>query len=93
MPVSQQRLQSINFTKLKNLQNVSIDLSEGPLIAIMGVNGIGKSTVLHALACCYKPDLGRTISFQSFFCRIPLLNGMIATLQLLTHFEMVLKNT
>lgn len=69
MPVSQQRLQSINFTKLKNLQNVSIDLSEGPLIAIMGVNGIGKSTVLHALACCYKPDQKsrKDYKFSEFF--------------------------
>ena len=69
MPVSQQKIQSINITKLKNLQNVKIDFSEGPLTAIMGVNGSGKSTVLHALACCYKPDKTprKDYKFSEFF--------------------------
>lgn len=69
MPISQQRIVSVNFTKLKNLQNLYIDFSEGPLIAIMGVNGAGKSTVLHALACCYKPDSHsrKDYKFSDFF--------------------------
>lgn len=69
MPISQQRIVSVNFTKLKNLQNLYIDFSEGPLIAIMGVNGAGKSTILHALACCYKPDSHsrKDYKFSDFF--------------------------
>ena len=55
MPISQQRINSLKIKKLKNLKNCNIDLSNKPLVAIMGVNGVGKSTILHALACCYKP--------------------------------------
>lgn len=46
-----------------------MDLSEGPLIAIMGVNGAGKSTILHALACCYKPgeEERKDYKFSEFF--------------------------
>jgi AAA15 family ATPase/GTPase len=55
MASSQQQLLSIHFENLKNLRNVTIDFSGYGLTAIMGTNGSGKSTVLHALACCYKP--------------------------------------
>lgn len=71
MPISQQRIKSINIHKLKNLKNVEIDFSENNLIAIMGVNGVGKSTILHALACCYRPDDNgpprRDYKFSEFF--------------------------
>ena len=48
---------------------MTVDFSEGPLIAIMGVNGAGKSTILHALACCYKPDhtARKDYKFTEFF--------------------------
>lgn len=69
MPFSQQRIDSIKINKLKNLRNLDIDFSEGPLIAIMGVNGVGKSTILHALACCYKPNAvpRKDYKFSEFF--------------------------
>lgn len=69
MPISQQVLKSISITKLKNLRNVEINFQGSPLVAIMGVNGVGKSTILHALACCYKPneDLRKDYKFSEFF--------------------------
>lgn len=69
MAVSQQRIEEISINKLKNLQGLTIDFSEGPLTAIMGVNGAGKSTILHALACCYKPDATnrKDYKFSEFF--------------------------
>lgn len=71
MAVSQQRLKSIKIQKLKSLQNMEMDLSENNLIAIMGVNGVGKSTILHALACCYRPtdndSQRRDYKFSEFF--------------------------
>lgn len=69
MPFSQQRICSLEIEKLKNLQNLDMDFSEGPLIAVMGVNGVGKSTILHALACCYKPDnlQRKDYKFSEFF--------------------------
>lgn len=48
-------INKLHFQRLKRLQDVVIDLPSKGVIAIMGENGIGKSTVLHALACIYKP--------------------------------------
>lgn len=69
MPISQQRINSLKIKKLKNLKNCNIDLSNKPLVAIMGVNGVGKSTILHALACCYKPTATprKDYKFSEFF--------------------------
>lgn len=42
------------------------------LVALMGVNGSGKSTVLHALACSYSPyEKGENYKFSYFFTPNP----------------------
>lgn len=43
------------FIKLKRLKDLTIEFPEKGVVALMGENGIGKSTVLHALACVYRP--------------------------------------
>jgi AAA15 family ATPase/GTPase len=56
MPHSQQSAQFLSIKKLKNISNLErLPLAEKNLTAILGVNGCGKSTILHALSCCYKP--------------------------------------
>lgn len=55
MAKSQQYLKKIEIHHLKGLINVEIDFTEKPLVAILGPNGIGKSTILHALACTNNP--------------------------------------
>lgn len=70
MITTKQHLQSITINKLKNLTDCTIDFNGKPLVAIMGVNGLGKSTVLHALACVYKPvpgSNGEDHKFSEFF--------------------------
>lgn len=56
MPQTQQKL---HFAKIKRLKNIidleEIRFDEKPLTAILGPNGCGKSTILHALASSYKP--------------------------------------
>ena len=52
---SQQKLVGLDVVKLKNLQDVSLDFSVSPLTAIMGSNCSGKTTVLHAIACAFRP--------------------------------------
>lgn len=55
MPASQQILHSLSIKKLKGITSLDeIRFDEKPLTAILGPNGCGKSTILHALACCYK---------------------------------------
>ena len=55
MKKSQQKLNKVSFKNLKGLVDLDIDFTEKPLVAILGPNGIGKSTILHALACINKP--------------------------------------
>ncbi|MGI2800130.1 AAA family ATPase [Photobacterium damselae] len=49
------RLNKLSITKLKGLNDCEIDFSPHRVTAIMGINGSGKSSILHALACCFKP--------------------------------------
>jgi ABC-type lipoprotein export system ATPase subunit len=71
MAISQQVIHSLNITKLKGILALDeIRFDEKPLTAILGPNGCGKSTVLHALACCYRPpdgSNGKSWQFREFF--------------------------
>lgn len=63
------RLKSVIFKNLKGLKNAQF-VFERPLTAIMGVNGSGKTTVIHALACAYQPPeggKGENHKFSDFF--------------------------
>lgn len=55
MAKSDQKLNKIVFEQLKGLKDLEIDFTEKPLVAIMGPNGTGKSTILHAIACVNNP--------------------------------------
>lgn len=46
----------IHFHNLKRLNDLSIEFPEKGVVALLGENGIGKTTVLHAIACLYKPN-------------------------------------
>lgn len=61
----------MHIDKLKGLKDLDITFGEG-LTAIMGVNGAGKSTILHALACMFAPaDCGEDHKFNFFFTPTP----------------------
>lgn len=56
MPITSQVLHWAEFKQLKNLKSLApLKFDAGPLTAITGANGAGKSTVLHALACAFGP--------------------------------------
>lgn len=71
MPITQQVIHKLSFEKLKGISSLDeVSFDEKPLTAILGPNGCGKSTILHALACCYKPldDTGQqNWRFRDFF--------------------------
>ncbi len=68
MTITQQKLESLYVRKLKNLNELEIDFNGAPITAILGPNGNGKTTVIHALACAYQPiALGENYKFSSFF--------------------------
>ena len=71
--MEKQILKSVHFKKLKCLNDVVIHFSD-TLTAIMGVNGAGKTTVIHALACIYQPEesgKGENHKFPEFFIPTP----------------------
>lgn len=60
--------------KYKNtiaVDNLSLEINEGELFSLLGVNGAGKSTTIKILSCITKPDsgdayvLGRSVVSQS----------------------------
>lgn len=65
----QQRLKSVHYSHLKGLRNVTLNLEPYQVTGIFGVNGCGKSTILHSLLCIYKPkdDSTRDYQFSHFF--------------------------
>jgi branched-chain amino acid transport system ATP-binding protein len=49
----------ISFGGLKALNNVSLDVNPGEIMAIIGPNGAGKTTMLNVINGVYTPDEGR----------------------------------
>lgn len=49
---------SKSFPGVKALDNVSLDLRHGEVLALVGENGAGKSTLMKLLAGVYMPDQG-----------------------------------
>lgn len=65
----QQKLISVEYRQLKGLKDVKINFGPKQVTGIFGVNGCGKSTILHSLLCFYKPknDTTRNYLFSNFF--------------------------
>jgi len=64
-------IHSLQIDRLKNLANLEeISFEDKPITGIFGPNCCGKSTILHALACCYQPPKGsanHAYVFREFF--------------------------
>lgn len=68
MAVSQQVLHLMKVKSLKNLKDLEISFEGSSVTAILGPNGNGKSTILHALACSFSPnEFGENYKFSWFF--------------------------
>lgn len=64
-------LKEIRIEKLKGINHLSLKFDK-KITALMGVNGSGKSTILHALACTYAPyEKGENYKFSYFFTPNP----------------------
>lgn len=66
---TQQRLRRLQVAVLKNLRDLDLEFGDEPLAAVMGTNRSGKTTVLHALACAFRPPNPGEVDyrFPSFF--------------------------
>ncbi len=50
-----------SFFATRAVQDVSFDVNAGEIVALMGENGAGKSTVIKMMAGVYKPDAGTIV--------------------------------
>lgn len=55
------KVQGLRFKKFKALDNVSFNIEKGKITALLGVNGVGKSTILKAISGLIKIDKGEIL--------------------------------
>lgn len=80
------RITNLRIDHLKGLDHLEISFQKR-LTAIMGVNGVGKSTILHALACMFSPaGEGENHKFNYFFTPTPDASWQGSRFQL-TYFD------
>jgi ribose transport system ATP-binding protein len=60
-PLLQIRGASKSFPGVRALDDVSIDLRRGEVLALVGENGAGKSTLMKLLSGIYEPDAGEFV--------------------------------
>ena len=67
--MANQRINSLKIHSIKGLVDVDIDFNDKAVTGIFGINGCGKSTILHILDCIYRAEnnQGETNYFTRFF--------------------------
>lgn len=54
---------SVHYGMIQAVKEVSFNVQQGEIVSLIGANGAGKTTILHALSGLVKPSQG-TISFE-----------------------------
>ena len=69
-------IEALNISKsygnLQALSNVSLTLSKGEIVGLLGVNGAGKSTLMKIMSGIIEPDKGMLEVFGKTFCNNPI---------------------
>jgi D-xylose transport system ATP-binding protein len=60
-PLVEMRHINVSFGGVKAVDDVSVDLRAGEVVALVGGNGAGKSTLMRALAGAHRPDSGEIL--------------------------------
>ncbi|MGE5605383.1 MAG: ABC transporter ATP-binding protein [Bacteroidota bacterium] len=51
----------VNYGKIKAVSEVSLEVGEGEIVALVGANGAGKSTILRTISALHRPTGGRIV--------------------------------
>jgi branched-chain amino acid transport system permease protein len=76
---------SRSFGGVRALEDVSISLRGGEVLALIGPNGSGKTTVINVITGMYRPDTGSVVLDETDITRLPArriaLDGVARTFQ------------
>lgn len=61
VPLAELRNMNVSFGGVHAVENVTIDLYPGEIVALVGGNGAGKSTLVKTLSGAQKPDSGQIV--------------------------------
>ena len=61
----------VNYGAIRALVNVSLEVEEGEIVALIGANGAGKSTTLRAISGLIKPSKGKIIFGATELQKLP----------------------
>ena len=62
---------SVNYGAIKALQNVSFHINQGEIVALIGANGAGKTTILNTISNIVPSVAGRIAYLEKEITRLP----------------------
>ena len=61
----------VYYGMIKALKGVSFEVNKGEIVALIGANGAGKTTILHTVSCLLKPKTGTIIYNDNDITKTP----------------------
>ncbi len=61
----------VRYGRLRAVQGVTLDIAEGEIVALIGANGAGKSSTMHAICGIERPAAGRIRYLGEDIARLP----------------------
>lgn len=90
------KLRAMKITKSYNnkdiIQNVNINLNEGEVVSLLGISGVGKTTVFNILSGLVSPDNGRVLLNEKDITGVPGNVSYMLQRDLLFDFKTIIDN-
>lgn len=61
MPLLEVKDLTVNYGLIRAIKGVSFEVNEGEIVSLIGANGAGKTTILHALSCIIPKSGGKVL--------------------------------